>query len=97
MHGVQICGLLSLVFRGLSVCLLVTTESPTKTTELIKMLFMMWICVVPGNDVLGGGLIPPRGRGNFWGHSPTSKFFDHFSVSILSLVLDYCVHFECFY
>ena len=36
-----------------SVCLLVMTVSPAEMAELIKMLFVLWTRVGPGNHVLG--------------------------------------------
>ena len=57
---------------ALSVCLhvylFITTMSPTKTAELVKVLFGVWSRVNPRNHVLGGGSDPlPLGNGHFWG------------------------------
>jgi len=63
-HGVQRCGLLLPMFRGLCVSLLVTTMSCVKTAEPIEMLFAMWTRVDLRNHVWGAWI---PGKGQFWG------------------------------
>ena len=41
--------------------------SSAKTAELIEMLFGVWTWIGTKNHVLGWGLGPPRGNGNFGG------------------------------
>ena len=52
----------------LSACLSVHhTMRPTKTAELVKVLFGVWSRVNTRNHVLGGGSDPlPLGNGHFW-------------------------------
>ena len=66
-HGVQRCGLLLPMFRGLCVSLLVTTMSCVKTAEPIEMPFAMWTRVDLRDHVGGLGY---QERGNFGGTTP---------------------------
>jgi len=66
MHGQQRCSLLLQMFRGLCVCLLVTTVRPTETAEPIEMPFGLWNRVGPRNHVLGGPG-SPQGQWQFRG------------------------------
>jgi len=50
-----------------SVCLLVTTVSPTKTDEPIEMPFRVLTPVGLRNQVLGWTRVPPGGATFFWG------------------------------
>ena len=61
-------GLLLPVFRGLFVCVLVSTlviaVIPTKTAELTEVMFEMWTQMDPRNRVLCGGPDSSRWMGN---------------------------------
>ena len=63
-HG---CGLLLRMWRGLCVCVLVTTVS-FNNDELIEVLFGIWtwVGVGPRNHISCGDLDLPRGRSNFF-------------------------------
>ena len=50
-----------------SVCLLVTTVSPTKTAEPIEVPFAIWTQLGPGSHVLGGLPGSSTGKGNYFG------------------------------
>ena len=72
----------------LSVYLLVTTVSPTKTDEVIEMLFVLWNLVGLKNYKLAGGQISPEEGvtlGAFW---PIEK---HCSSEVWSKCLWACV------
>ena len=75
MLGVQRCDLLLQLWHGLSVCLLVTTVSPTKTDEPIECRLACGLGWSPSV----GGPDPPIGRGNLRGVplrcGLSSKFF----------------------
>lgn len=47
--------LLSFMLRGLSVCQLDATLSPTKMAKPIEVLFVLWTWVHPSNHILGVG------------------------------------------
>jgi len=68
-HGGVRC---SVVYVCLSVSLLVTTVSPTKTDEPITVPFGVWTWVGPRNHVLGGGRDPLAGRDITWGRASPS-------------------------
>ena len=70
---VACCYRCSVVCMSVSVCMLDTTVSPTKTAEL-------WTQTGPRNHVLGGGAEPAKGRGNFGGRSSHWNAV-HYSVS----------------
>jgi len=74
MHGVQRCGLLLPMFRGLCVCLLDTTMIHTKTAEPIEMLFGLWTRMGPRNYVLGWARIPPPEEGAILRVVPPLKY-----------------------
>ena len=63
------CGPLLPSWRGLFVCLLITTVNPTKTVEPIEMSFELRTCVCLGDHVLGSGPDTLRGRGSYEEHS----------------------------
>ena len=52
---------------SLSVTIISTIISPSKTAELIEMPFRLWSQVCPTNHILDGGPDPPIGRANFEG------------------------------
>jgi len=62
MHGHS---LLSMMWHGLCVCLLITTESTTKKDEPMKMQLGVWTLVVPGNHAR-----IPTGEGAILGGAP---------------------------
>ena len=78
------CCLLLPMFRGLSVCLLVTTVSCVKTAEPVEVSFDIWTQVDQRNHVLGGAQIP-QGKGQFLVHwmRPGRLFMNAGAQSVL--------------